>query len=223
MNRFSLVAVAALIAAAVLIALPMLVEEPAVEVVASFPRTERVVDLPEDGDQWQLVIVYSDKTRDPADRALASMFATTPRLQSLVAQTKVYEYPPTHWWAVEKLQGNPTPAVILQAVEPGKNTRAKVVYKASGTNLPRDGEQLANEIQHNIETMYPEVLVKRLARDCPNCPQPNDRPDRRPASPRIPDLRLKPGTPGTGDNSLLILLLLGGSAAAAWLAGRKHN
>jgi hypothetical protein len=223
MNKFSLVAVAALIAAAVLTVLPMLVEERPAEVVTSLPRTERVVDLPEDGDQWQLVIIYTDKTRNPADRAVAAMFATTPRLQSLVAQTKVYEYPPTHWWAVEKLQGNPTPAVILQAVEPGNNARAKVVYKASGPNLPMDGEVLADEIQHNIETMYPQVLAKRLARDCPNCPQPLNRPDRKPANPRIPDLRLKPGTPGTGDNSALILLLLGGSAAAAWLAGRKRN
>jgi hypothetical protein len=203
----------------------MLVEVPPADLVTSLPRTERIVDLPEDGDQWQLVIIYTDKTRDPADRALASMFATTPRLQSLVAQTKVYEYAPTHWWAVEKLQGNPTPAVILQAVDPGKNTRAKVVYKASGSNLPRDGEQLADEIQHNIETMYPEVLTKRLARDCPNCPTPSVRPSdpRRPAVPRIPDLRLKPGTPGTGDNTLSILLLLSGSAAAAWLAGRRRN
>jgi hypothetical protein len=90
-NRLSLVAIAALLVAAILTALPMLVEAPPAEIVTSLPRTERVVDLPED-DQWQLMIIYTDKTRNPADRALAAMFATTPRLQSLVAQTKVYEY-----------------------------------------------------------------------------------------------------------------------------------
>ncbi len=52
MNRFSLVSVTALVAAAALIALPMLVEQQPAEIVTSLPRTERIVDLPEDGEPF---------------------------------------------------------------------------------------------------------------------------------------------------------------------------
>src|SRR5688572_11541894 len=108
MNKFSLVSVLAILAAAIVFAMPLL-QEPA-ESVDQVPahqlRSERIVDLPEDGDLWQLVLVYTDKARNGDDRELAAMFATTPRLQSLVAQTKVYEYPPEHWWVKQHLGDN---------------------------------------------------------------------------------------------------------------------
>src|SRR5688572_21959189 len=49
-----------------------------------------IVDLPEDGAKWYTLLIYKDKSLlDPADRRLAAMMNSTPRLQSLMAQTKV--------------------------------------------------------------------------------------------------------------------------------------
>lgn len=227
MNRFSFVAIAAAMIAAGLLIAPMFTEEAAdiVPYLPSEPRTERIVDLPEDGDLWQLIIVYADDKRDPVDRQVADMFATTPRLQSLMAQTKVYEYAPSHWWVKGNLEGKRLPAVVLQAVEPAPNNKtAKPIYSVSRENMPATGEIMASEIQTTIETLYPQVKAKRLNRDCPNCPQPNNRPadPRRPSAPRIPDIRPTIGQPGQKGDITTILLLLGGSAAAAYLSAKKN-
>lgn len=191
------------------------------------PRTERIVYLPEDGDLWQLVLVYSDKLSNPRDRELAAMFASTPRLQSLVAQTKVYELSPSHFWVKNRLDANETPAVILQAVDPAKNAVARPIYKASGTDMPLDGEQLADEIQAKIEEHFPEVRAKRdarWARDCPNCP-PNERPSdsRRPTSTRIPNMRPTSSVTGLAGDNQLAIVLVGGSILAAFLSARAKK
>lgn len=137
---------------------------------------DRVIDLPEDGDKWHTTIVYYDPQTEADSAKLAAQFASTPRLQSLLAQTHV------HTWTVKDPVWRARYAHEFQNITPGvivQNADGDPVYKASGKNLPKDGEQLANEIAAAISS------------SCPNghCPNPADRP-RRPLQDKfIPDIR----------------------------------
>lgn len=129
-------------------------------------RTERVIELPEDGEIWQTIVI-ADKG-SAAGRALAADFATVPRLASLAAQTKVYEYEPGHWWVKRYHAGDAAPMVLVQT------DRGRVIYKAFGAQLPQ-GEQLADEIEAMI------------AQCCPPDKQPAGKPGERLS--KIPVLR----------------------------------
>lgn len=146
---------------------------PLVAAAAEQPRSERVIEWPEDGEIWHTIRV-ADKA-SAAGRALAADFATVPRLASLAAQTRSYDYGPDHWWVKRYHAGDPLPMVIVMT---DKN---RVIYKAAG-ELPQ-GEQLADEIEQQI------------ADCCPPEKQPTARPGERLS--KIPVLRPQ-ATPASG-------------------------
>lgn len=173
---------------------------------------ERVIHLPEDGHVWQTVIVYAtpDKSSS-ADRHLASAFATTPRLQSLVAQTKTYEYDAEHWWVRRHLAGNPLPAVLV--MQPGGNGTAKRAFKASGENLPLDGEPLADAIAQGIADCRPKPSPQ---------PQPAPPPDVAPIPDSAPDLD-EPTEPEDQLGMILYAVIAAAGLGGAGLALKKEH
>jgi hypothetical protein len=129
---------------------------------------ERVVNLPEDGRTWCAVFVWPDnKYADANSRQLSSFFGTTPRLQSLLAQTKTFEYTPDdrlYQTRYKDAFGGETPQFWL--IRPEENpSLGRTIYKVSGSNLPVSGEAMANEICAMISDY---------------CPQPNPRPGPQP-------------------------------------------
>jgi hypothetical protein len=148
-----------------------------------------VLQLPEDGRKWYTVLIYRDKAlTDQADRHLAAMVATTPRLQSLTAQTKVLGWDQKDPLYVERYRqffGDRLPAIIVQ------NDAGRVLYKVSGSHVPIDGEALADEIAASIgqtSSLRPRPVQ-------PNPQQPEQIPDIRPQN-------------GEGKQDLLWVLLL---------------
>lgn len=168
------------------------------------PIEERVIELPEDGSLWQTVIVAPQD--DASGAHLRQQLRSDPRLVSLQAQTKVYDLSPNHWWVKQRLPGARLPAIVIQ--RPISATEAKVIYKASGANLPSDSTTLANEIEAAIA-------------DCTDCrprPTPTPQPEPETTPDPIPDLR-PPGTPEVqpADDNLGILAYA--MIAAAGLGG----
>jgi hypothetical protein len=170
---------------------------------------EKVVDLPEDGQRWYTVVIYRDKRlTEPADRHLAAMLASTPRLQALAAQTTVTTWDrsdPLYAARYQRFLGGETPAVLVQT------HAGKVCYLARGANIPGDGEKLADEVAQAIEQCRPHK------------PRPNDTPKPGPATPdgQIPDLR--PQSPAQEEGqpwgllAFLLPVLSGlGGAGLAW-------
>jgi len=173
---------------------------------------EKVLDLPEDGERWYTVAVYRDKKlTDASDRHLAAVLASTPRLLSLQAQTRVWvvdKSDPVYAAQYAKFLGGQTPAVVIQSAS------GKLCYKASGANLPADGEALADEIAASIESCRPF----RPKPKPDETPKPNP-----PANPEgvIPDIR--PAQPTQEESkpwgllAFLLPILSGlGGAGLAW-------
>lgn len=162
----------------------------------SFAR-DRVIELPEDGKTWHTVTLYdSDPPTSNASRRLKQNMLETPRLQSLVKQTKHHVYTPRSSWARRYDQRTQAPAVWVMTDD------GKVVYKATAENLPHDGETLADEIQTQIDRHYP--------RDCgPDGCRPDSLFDRRPNSHQgIPDIRPTHVTQGSGNNLLVVVAIV---------------
>lgn len=203
MSRFApvlLVAIGFAILAADQVSLPEPAAEPlvaaAAEKTARDEKRERVIELPEDGDLWQTIVVYDDAKKAGNAKWLAAEITTTPRLQSLVAQTQYYEYDPSHWWVKRNHAGDPTPMVMVQT------DTGRVIYKAFGEQLPRDGEELADEIEQMI------------AQCCPDQNQPA-KPGERVS--KIPILRPATKTPAI-ESGWLQLAAIVLTALAAWFA-----
>jgi len=168
---------------------------------------EQVIELPEDGNRWQTVVVYStDTITGEHDRRLVAAFEQEPRLRRLVQQTAFYQLTPSHWWVKQRLKGCRFPMVFLQkpTADPAK---FEPVYRVQGPRVPMDAKTLADEIQI--------TLASRA--DCRPQPQPNPYPPPQPGP--MPDL-----TPNLGpDNGLPVddediglggLILIGVSALA---------
>lgn len=179
------------------------------------PIRERVIELPEDGSVWHTIAIYpSTNFQDSPSRTLAANLASTPRLQSLLAQTKKHTYTPADPWVRRWLPGVATPSLILMRHD------GKAIYKASGANLPPDGEQIADDIQLCINE-------RRWIQSVGNC-TPDNCPNRDFERPRIldkiPDLGPRnPGVLPAGlDEPLLLLLAAGGvMLLVVWLARRR--
>jgi hypothetical protein len=164
------------------------------------PVEDRVIDLPEDGDMWHLVLVTDTSE---TSKTLQQSLAETPRLANLMGQVKVHAYPTSYWWVKQYFGGESLPIVYL-ATESGER-----VYKASGGNFPGNGEELADEIESSI-----------WAFDCgPDCnPSPT-----RPNS-RVPDLRGPGGSEGgspIGGTELVLLTVTALAGGAAVLRNRN--
>lgn len=161
------------------------------------PREDRVVELPEDGDEWHLTVAADSGT-------IKQHIADAPRLTHLAGQVKTHHYGADFWWVTWYLHDDPKPVVILQ------DGKGRVVYKASGVNVPASAEELADEI---------EASVWAYNENCPDCDPPADaKPTlfNRPA-PRVPDLRPE----GGGTESMLGVGLVVASVVLAWFLRAK--
>lgn len=162
-------------------------------------RQERVIYLPEDGGRWfTTLFLPANWQQDAASRQLVQNFASNPRLLSLKGQTHYWQTTVTdpmvrtkHAYALQ----SPSPIVTLQ------DPSGKVWYKASGSNVPSDGDVLADQIAASIAGN-------------PHCPKPKPQPqpDVRPEpKPEIPDT--KPAVPNEHFPWLLLILACAASAA----------
>lgn len=143
--------------------------------------TERVIDLPEDGQTWSSVFVWPEnREADPDSRRLAAAFASEPRLQSLLAQTKVFHYTPSdelfreRFAVSQPIAGMAVPQFWL--IAPSENpSRGQVVYAMDGKHAP-DGKTMAAGV------------AAAIARHCP-------RPTPTPPTPTPPTPPVTPPTP----------------------------
>lgn len=145
--------------------------QPAVTVDANEHLTSRVIDLPEDGNNWYLTVVTAPGDGVPLERWL--MF--NPRLARLKAETRFNHYTPDNPMYRERVctwLNGAYPIVALQQAD------GQVVFKASGSTIPRSPDALADEIAASIAS-------------CPNChprPQPAPEPGPQPTPVVIPDI-----------------------------------
>lgn len=176
------------------------------------PVRERVIELPEDGALWSTVVVYSG---DDYGQRLKSNFENTPQLLALRTQTHYYELPPNHWWVRQNLPGARFPLVLLQ--RPINATEAKVIYKATGANIPSDGGLLAGEIAQAIEDCCPRPGPR---------PTPTPTPTPAPVQPDpIPDLRPNAVQPAQDESlgTLSYALVAGAALGGAYLGFKQGD
>lgn len=157
---------------------------------------ERVLELPNDGQKWDLIIFTSAAWEtNRVEREFVSWFTTNARLAAFRKQVRFHhrttgDFAFKHKWA--KVYGTDPklfPGLILQSAAGHK------VYKASGENLPKTSAALANAISARLSTAYAagelvgdaqELYGARLEgrRLRPLCPQPN--PNTEPLVPQVP-------------------------------------
>lgn len=152
--------------------------------------SERIINLPEDGQVWSAVFVWpSNREADPDSRRLAAAFATEPRLQSLLAQTKVHHYTPEDPLFRERYaaaMGTGTPQFWL--VKPEENpAHGQTIYAVAGGAIPSSGKAMADTIAGAIKRLCPRpkpdptptVTVTPPAPQIPTIdePEPGPQPD----------------------------------------------
>jgi len=113
---------------------------------------DHIVDLPEDGQAWYATIVTTPAWKSQQrERQLVAWFGSNPALVSLRVQTHFNHYTTNDALFRARLSRavSATPAVILQ------DASGKVVYKATGTNVPATDAELAVGIQKAITDCCP--------------------------------------------------------------------
>jgi len=145
---------------------------------------ERIVELPEDGQEYHVsVIVHDDWRRRPEERRLVAWWSSDPYLASIKAQTHfhlytlsdpIYQSRLAH--AVDRL-----PAVLIQTAA------GRVVVKLSGENIPPSAGPLVRLIVKlwKLHPLRPWLRPKPCPGPCPE-PEPEPQPDVTPVEP-IPD------------------------------------
>lgn len=165
------------------------------------PREDRIVELPEDGEKWHLTVA-GDTT---AAATIKWQIEAAPRLTHLSGQVITHFYTPDFWWVKGYLQEDPKPVVMLQ------DRTGRIVYKASGADVPASAEELADEI---------EASVLAYNENCPDCePPPDAKPTTftRPAK-RMPDVRPEGGM---GTETVMGLGLIAAAVLIAWFFRSK--
>ena len=164
----------------------------------------RVVELPEDGDQWfTVLIVRPDYKTLPAERRAVAAFSSDPALASLKAQTH-FELIETDKPAFEKFAScvDVTPCLILE------RPNGQVIYRESGPQLGKNSRGLVKAIEKQIERHCPD------GRCLPLHPTPvNDQPEQGDEPPTI----TIPGDPPKA-RSLIPVIAIAGVAALAGFA-----
>lgn len=163
---------------------------------------EHVVHLPNDGGQYYLTVLTSANWRaNQRERELLAWFESDPACRSLKAQTHWNHYTPESRLYQSRLAHAlpDVPAVSLQAAS------GKVLYKASGLNLP----------------ITPKELIAKV-RDCfprpkPPTPSPQPAPPVEPPLQPIPDLGppIPDVLPPPADDSPMWLVVVAGLVGAA--------
>jgi len=113
---------------------------------------ERVIDLPEDGNQWHTILILRAGWQGlPAERRAEAMFHTEPLLVSLRHQT--------HWHLITTDQAecakfralvDATPCLIVE------RANGEVVYRESGSDLGKHPHALTHAIRKEIERHCPD-------------------------------------------------------------------
>lgn len=180
--------------------------------------TERVIDLPEDGQTWSSVFVWPEaREADPQSRRLAAAFAAEPRLQSLLAQTKTFHYTPQDALFRERFAGTlgvATPQFWL--LQPSDNpSQGQAIYAVGGNQIP-DGKTMANQVA--------AAIAGKCPRPKPTPPVPT--PPTPPVTPPVPTPPDIGPTPDPVDESLpmwvwVLPVLAGGAGALAEWRGKK--
>jgi hypothetical protein len=115
--------------------------------------SQEVLVLPEDGGLWHTTLIFPDDTAaDQESRRLNDHFASSLRLKKLASQTSVHRYTPSDPLFASRYApyfGGVFPALLIQKAD------GEVVYKVSGEAIPRDSEELANEIAQAIDQCCP--------------------------------------------------------------------
>lgn len=105
---------------------------------------ERVIDLPEDGNKWFTSLFLHDSWQNsPQESMLVNAFGTDQRLVTLSNQTifNTYTESDPHYRETFSEAIPDLPAIAVQRPD------GTVVYKASGSNIPRSGPAIADSIQ----------------------------------------------------------------------------
>ncbi|MGE5194068.1 MAG: hypothetical protein ACM3U2_16355 [Deltaproteobacteria bacterium] len=124
-------------------------ERPAAPVVTV---EERVIDLPEDGNQWHTILILRGGWQSvPEERRAEAMFHTEPLLISLKHQT--------HWHLITTDQTDcakfrplvdVTPCLIVE------RANGQVVYRESGPDLGKHPHALTHSIRREIQRHCPD-------------------------------------------------------------------
>jgi len=172
--------------------------------------SERIMELPEDGNRWQTVLVLDNSA---LSHHVAKQFNEDPRLKSLADQTTVYNYHPDHHWVKKNRGGYPVPLVLVQAPTVSGSNDYQRVYEAWGSALPADSDKLAKDIAVSI-------------RDCRPRPNPTPTPQPQPVQPVTPLIPLTPDEAKPPEEDELGLLFYAIAAAAgiggAYLGVKKE-
>lgn len=134
----------------------------------------RIIELPADQGVWWTTAVFDSPTPTSQGSRQLSALLSTPRLQSLIAQTKYTKYTPNDLMYQQRFSryyGNVTPQLIIQ--EPN----GQVVYKATGDQIPADPDVLADDIQLAISNCRPKPTPTPSPAPVQPQPQPNSIPD----------------------------------------------
>jgi len=144
----------------------------------------RIIELPADQGVWWTTAVFDSPTPTSQGSRQLSALLSTPRLQSLIAQTKYTKYTPSDLMYQQRFSryyGNVTPQLIIQ--EPN----GQVVYKATGDQIPSDPDVLADDIQLAISNCRPKPTpVTPQPSPAPQPVVPNQIPDISPNNTNVP-------------------------------------
>lgn len=116
-------------------------------VVDNFTRAdvqERVIDLPEDGNKWFTSLFLNDEWQNkPQESMVVNAFETDRRLLRLRDQTifNTYTRSDPHYRQAFAESINKLPAITVQRPD------GTIVYKASGSRIPRSGAAIAESIE----------------------------------------------------------------------------
>ena len=168
---------------------------------------ERVIDLPEDGNQWHTILILRAGWQGlPAERKTEAMFHTEPQLVSLRHQT--------HWHLITTDQAecakfralvDATPCLIVE------RANGEVVYRESGPDLGKHPHALTHAIRKEIERHCPD------GRCLPLHPVPGKEEEPRDEIPAV--LRETPA-PAEKKANLVPLAAVAGAGLAAGFAWR---
>ena len=122
------------------------------EIERQMTAGERVIELPEDGNQWHtILLVCPDWQSRPAERRAEAMFHSEPLLASLKHQT--------HWHLIttdqpefEKFRAlvDATPCLVVE------RANGQVVYRESGPGLGHSPHALTRAIRKEIQRHCPD-------------------------------------------------------------------
>ena len=177
---------------------------------------ERIVDLPNDGHLYHVVVLLHDNWRQrPRDRALMAWFQAEPRLASLKAQVHFHAFTESDSYTRRHAAGYKLPAVLIMS------DAGRVVWKGSeGGALPTSAVVMGDTVQGLFKKGPHYLFWWRRPKPSPS-PAPSPTPEPKPMPdtnvdvkvPIIPDTSAVPGAPEQPGFPWAIALLVGIGAA----------